>query len=77
LRFGRGQLTQKMLAFAATPILPVLLFYRMFKQIRARNRLHTELMSALPMLVIFVIIWAWGDMVGYALGAGDALARIE
>lgn len=77
LRFGRGQLTQRMIAFAATPILPVLLFYRMFKQISTKNRLRSELMSALPMLAIFVIIWAWGEMVGYALGAGDALARIE
>lgn len=76
-RFGRGKLTQKLIAFAATPILPVVLFYRIFNQIRAKNRLRSELISALPMLAIFLIIWAWGEMVGYALGAGDALARIE
>jgi hypothetical protein len=77
LRFGRGQLAPRAIALAATPILPVLLFYRIFKQISTKNRLRSELMSALPMLAIFVVIWAWGEMVGYALGAGDALARIE
>lgn len=77
LRFGRGQLTQRMIAFAAAPILPVLLFCRVFNQVRAKKRLCPELISAFPMLAVFVIIWAWGEMVGYALGAGDALARIE
>lgn len=77
LRFGSGQLSKKAIAFAATPILPALLFYRMFKQIRAKGRLRAELMSALPYLAIFVVIWAWGEMMGYLLGSGDALARIE
>ena len=77
MRFGRGQLAQKMIAIAATPILPALLFYRLVKQIRAKKRLRSELRGALPILAIFVIIWAWGEMVGYALGPGDALARIE
>lgn len=77
LRFGRGQRTRKMIAIAATPILPALLLYRIVKQIRGKHRLRSELVAALPILTIFVIIWAWGEMVGYALGAGDALARIE
>ena len=57
--------------------MPAILFYRIVKQIRAKNRLRSELRGALPILAIFVIIWAWGEMVGYALGPGDALARIE
>jgi len=48
-----------------------------FKQIRAKNPLRSKLMSALPLLAIFVFIWAWGEMVEYALGAGDILAGIE
>lgn len=77
LRFGPGQTVNKMIAFGVTPILPALLFYRMFKQIRAKGRLRAELMSALPYLAVFVVIWAWGEMMGYLLGTGDALARIE
>lgn len=77
LRFSQDDLLKRLIAFFLTPILPVLLFYRMYKQIRAKNRLQRELISAVPILAVFVVIWAWGEMVGYALGAGDALARIE
>jgi len=77
LRFGRGQRMRNVIAFAATPLLPVLLLYRMFRQIRAKNRFRAELISALPWLATFVLIWALGEMVGYALGAGDARTRIE
>ena len=77
LRYGRGQSARRAVAFLATPILPVLLFYRMFRQISAKNRLRSELMAAFPMLAVFVLIWAWGEMAGYVLGAGNAMARIE
>lgn len=77
LRFGPGQWSKKTIAFAVTPILPALLFYRMLKQIRAKGRLRSELSSALPYLAVFVMIWAWGEMMGYLLGSGDALVRIE
>lgn len=76
-RFGRHQMTRRLIAFVATPVLPLVLLYRLLKQIGAKNRLRLELVSALPILVLFVMVWAWGEMVGYALGAGDALAKIE
>jgi hypothetical protein len=76
-RFGRGQRARRALACAATPMLPALLLYRMFRQVQARKRLRAEFLSALPMLSVFVVIWAWGEMVGYALGEGGALAKIE
>lgn len=77
LRFGRGQWARKAIAIAATPALPALLLFRMARQVSAKRRLRLELLSALPYLAMFVIIWAWGELVGYALGAGDALERIE
>ncbi len=76
-RFGHHQMTRRLIAFAATPVLPLVLLYRLLKQIGSKNRLRLELALALPILVLFVMVWAYGEMVGYALGAGDALASIE
>ncbi|GMQ88734.1 MAG: hypothetical protein BMS9Abin09_0168 [Gammaproteobacteria bacterium] len=77
LRFPRDQLVKRVVAFGATVLLPPLLLYRSVKQIRAKNRLTGELRSALPVLLLFYIIWAYGEMAGYVLGTGDALDRIE
>ncbi len=77
LRFPPKQLAKRLLACAATAILPPLLLYRSVKQIRAKNRLASEYRSAMPYLLVFYIIWAWGEMAGYILGKGDALNRIE
>lgn len=77
LRFPPGQLLKRLVACGATIILPPLLLYRSIKQIKAKNRLSSEFRSALPILLVFYIIWAYGEMAGYILGKGDALARIE
>lgn len=77
LRFSRNQIFKRLFACGATVLLPPLLLYRSVKQIRAKNRLTSEFRSAMPTLLLFYIIWAYGEMVGYILGSGDALARIE
>lgn len=77
LRFPRSQLVKRLVACGATAVLPPLLLFRSIKQIKAKNRLSREFRSAMPYLLMFYIIWAYGEMVGYILGKGDALARIE
>jgi glycosyl transferase family 2 len=77
LRFKSSQYSHRLLACCATVLLPPLLLYRMIKQIRAKNRLRKELLSASPYLTLFVLIWAAGEMWGYVFGAGKALAAIE
>jgi len=77
LRFTRGQYLKRLMACIATVLLPPLLLYRSIKQIRVKNRLASEFRSAIPILIVFYVIWAYGEMVGYILGSGDALARIE
>ncbi len=77
LRFGKGQLLKRIVAFGATVLLPPLLLIRSRKQIRQKNRLEKEYKSAMPILLVFYVIWAYGEMAGYLLGTGDALARIE
>lgn len=76
-RFGTRDGLARAIAFLASPLLPPLLLIRMRRHLRSRGRLGREFASALPLLAIFVMIWAWGEMVGYALGAGGALGEIE
>ncbi len=77
LRFGRGQLARRWVACALTLVLPPLLLVRMVRGVLAKCRLRSELAFALPYLTVFVVIWAAGEMIGYVLGPGDALSRIE
>ena len=77
LRFKPEQKARRLIACGASIILPPLLFYRMIKQIRLKKRLGKELFQASPYLALFVVVWAIGEMWGYAFGSANALAQIE
>jgi hypothetical protein len=77
LRFGRNQRLRRCAAFLLTPLLPGLLLWRMVRECRRKQLPAGTLVSSIPALGVFVIIWALGEMAGYALGSGAALARIE
>lgn len=62
--------------FAGT-LLPPLLLTRIVRNVRARGRHYRELALSLPFLVLFVAAWGWGEVVGYLLGPGDSLAKVE
>ena len=77
IRFGTGQVAARLAMSCLSLGLAPLLLFRMTKNIVARQRLRPKLMPALPYLTLFALIWAWGEVVGYIFGPGDALARIE
>ena len=76
IRFGPDQVAARIGMCALTLALPPLLLFRMAKSVTAKNR-QRELIRATPYLTLFALIWAWGEFVGYMLGPGDALSRIE
>jgi hypothetical protein len=49
----------------------------MWVQATGAKRLNREFTAAMPTLLLFIVIWSVGEMVGYLFGAGDALAKIE
>jgi len=77
LRYPRSHWMKRMVASLATLALPVVLFYRSRKQVKAKHRLDAEFTSATPYLILFYLVWAFGEITGYIFGCGDALARIE
>jgi GT2 family glycosyltransferase len=66
------------LAYAcATPLLPPLLFARMARTLWQKQRRLSTFMLATPVMIAFLISWAWGEAVGALLGPGESLARVE
>lgn len=77
LRFNNDQLPQRLVATLLSFILPPLLLLRMTRNVTSKKRLLKEYIFALPYLFVFVIIWSFGEIVGYLAGQKDALAKIE
>src|SRR5687767_14863719 len=61
---------------AAAMALPPLLFYRTVTRVLSKRRHRAELVRSLPLLAVFVVSWALGEMVGYVAGPGDSLAKV-
>lgn len=56
--------------------LPPLLFLRTVRTIWRKKCHRPELMKSLPLLMLFVSGWGWGEVVGAWFGPGDALAKV-
>jgi hypothetical protein len=77
VRFEQHQVVARLaMCFLALALPPVLLV-RIVRNALARREELPGLPRTLPYLIIFAIIWALGEMVGYIRGPGDALVRIE
>jgi hypothetical protein len=77
VRFKQHQVVARWaMCFLALALPPVLLV-RIVRNALAKREVLPELPRTLPYLIIFTIIWALGEMVGYVRGPGDALVRIE
>ena len=61
---------------AAALALPPLLMFRTVSRVLAKRRHRAELVRSLPLLAVFVVSWAFGEMVGYIAGPGDSLAKV-
>ena len=67
---GRALMAMGMLA------LPPVLLFRIIQRVLAKRKHRAELARSLPLLSVFVCAWAFGEMVGYAAGPGDAMSRV-
>lgn len=76
LRFPQHRIFHRLASALASVLLPTLLLWRMQKAAAAKG-LSREFLSASPILFAFVLIWSFGEGVGYLLGDGDSLAKIE
>lgn len=77
LRFEAGEGIMRLLAFCGTVVLPLLILYRLCRSVWIKRRLRKELLLAMPFLFLFSLVWALGEMAGYAAGGGNALSKLE
>jgi hypothetical protein len=57
--------------------LPVVLFLRISRRVAARPGYRRKLASSLPLLALFTVVWAAGELVGYVAGGGDSLSKVR
>ena len=61
----------------AAPLLAPLMLYRTARHVFTKQRQRGTFLAALPLLSAFMISYAAGEGVGYLLGPGDSLRRVE
>jgi GT2 family glycosyltransferase len=78
LRVRNASLWRRVLyaGFAGT-ILPPLLLGRMARNVWTKGSHRREFVLSLPLLAVFVTTTGWAELVGYLLGPGDSLRRVE
>jgi hypothetical protein len=65
-------------AFAVgSALLPPLVLWRIARSVAARPAYRSALLRSLPALACLALAWGAGEAVGYALGAGKSLERVE
>ena len=70
--------TAKRLAYLMlAPLFPILLLGRIGSRVFASSRLHGRFIACLPLLFPVVFAYVWGEWLGYLIGPGNALERVE
>ena len=59
------------------PLLVPLIYYRIARNVRRRRRYGAELAKATPLILLYLIVWAAGEVVGYAFGGGKSILRVK
>lgn len=66
----------RLICALASAALPPVLLWRIVTRVYAKTGDAGVLFQSSPLLVAFVLAWAWGDVVGSAAGPGDSLQRV-
>ena len=76
-RMRNAGLLKRLATGAAAFALPPLLLLRIVKSLTAKRVPIGRIVTTMPFIGVFVIAWGLGEVVGYWLGGGDALARVR
>lgn len=77
MRRNRTSLPQRLLYCCASPLLPGLMLWRMTRQVLNKHQHVDKFLWSLPLQGAFMISYAVGEFVGYLLGSGDSLQKVE
>jgi GT2 family glycosyltransferase len=68
---------RRLLYTGGAPLIPVVRFRRALQQLRRSDRRRNLPPGVLPTLILGLVVSAVGEMMGYALGAGDAKQKLS
>lgn len=68
---------KRLVYLVAAPVFPVLLWFRIAMRVARSGRHLGKFALAAPLLAPVVCTYVWGEWLGYLLGPGDALERVE
>ena len=68
LRAGDISAGKRLALIAASPLLPLLLLVRVLSGVLGKRRHVGACFAALPYLMLFSLVWSWGEFVGYVTG---------
>lgn len=70
-------LSRRLVSAAFTPALPFLMTWRISKQVFKKKRYVGKFVLSLPLLSVFMLSYAAGELTGYLFGAGKSLEKVE
>jgi GT2 family glycosyltransferase len=77
MRRERASIARRAFYLSCSPLLPGLMLWRMTKQVFHKRRHIGHFVRSLPLQVLFMISYAAGEFMGYLLGGGDSLLKVE
>lgn len=74
---SRVSIAKRIVYLVIAPILPFALFLRTALRVLKSGRRIGKFAASAPLLIIALFVYVWGEWLGYLLGPGDALERVE
>ena len=77
MRRTRSTYLQKLVYLAYTPFLPFHLSWRIINNVLQKRRHRKELILSFPVLAVFLLSYALGELTGQLFGSGNSLLKVE
>jgi GT2 family glycosyltransferase len=77
LRAARKPYGTRILRAVSCIVLPLVLMSRISRTLIGKKRHLRQFFQAVPALAVFLIVWSWGEYIGYLFGPGKSLLRVD
>ncbi len=77
MRRSKAGTSMRFLYVLFSPFLPFLLTWRIARQVFGKKRHMKQFLLSVPLLLVFMVSYALGELVGYLFGSGQSLAKVE
>lgn len=77
MRVAGAPLRRRLAWAAGSLLLPGLLVLRLTRNVIRRRQFVRQYVMALPLVVLFSLMWSVGELVGYLSGPGDSILKVR